>query len=126
MGVCRPQCFLIGKWRLVHVLVWMLAAVCDIEIFGHAAAVMLADEAAYYLRQTGLVGKLQAVGNMVDDYSRAAFGRQGIVGVYSVLVLGKEGRVHDLAYVMIEGTGSHELYVGPNACGGIAGEVAHG
>ena len=80
----------------------------------------------YHLGQAGLVGKLQAVGHMVDHDGGTALGRQGVVGVDTVLVLGEEGGVGEFADVMIKRSGTHKLHIGADTGCGVAGEVANG
>ena len=77
-------------------------------------------EVAYHLRQFVLVGELETVRDMVDDYARALHWVKHIVGVDTVLVFGKEGGIVDFAYVMIQGTCTDELYIGSDTygCGG--------
>lgn len=115
----------VREGSLVDFLAGVLAAVGDIEIFGHAGTMVFAYKAAYYLGQTGLVGKLQAVGHVVDYNGRATLGRQRVVRVDAVLIFCKECRVGQFANIVVESAGTHELHVGTYAHGGIAGEVAH-
>ena len=62
---------------------------------------VFAYKAAYYLGQPGLVGKLQAVGHVVDDNGRATLGGQRVVRVDAVLIFCKEGRVGQFADIVV-------------------------
>ena len=57
---------------------------------------------------------------------RASGGRQGVVGVDPMLVLGEECGIVDLAYVVVECSGSDRGHVGAYAACGRRCEVAHG
>ena len=87
---------------------------------------MLAHKILYHARQTVFVSQLYSVGHMGYDYSCALFGRQRVVGVHAVLVLGKESRIAHLANVVVQRAGTHQLYVGAYVLGGIGGQIAHG
>lgn len=68
-----------------------------------------AYEVAYDLGQVVLVGQFETLGDVADDdLCRTLLGKL-VVGVDTGLVLGKEGGVEHFAYVVIQGTGTHEL-----------------
>ena len=90
----------------------MLAAISIVEIFGFPLAVMLRYEILYHPRQLYLIPAAQSVGDMADDDAGALLRSEGIMWVNPILVLGKESGVVDLAYVVVQGTGSDKLHIG--------------
>ena len=115
----------IGEGRGVHLLVGVAAAGHGVEILGLPGAMVLGDEILDYGGQFGFVGAAQAVGDMAYDDAGALLGGEGVVGVDAILVFGEEGGIVDLADIVVERSGAHQLHIGADAVGGLGGEVAH-
>ncbi len=60
---------------------------------------------------------------MTDHDLGALHGIEGVVGVDTMLVFGEECGIGQLAYVVVEGSGTDELHLGADAVCGSGGEI---
>ena len=118
----RPR---VGEQQFVNVLVGVLVLVFHVEILGLALSVVGGNEVAYDVGQVVLVGQLQSVGDVTDDDLCAVNVRQVLVRIKARLVLGEVDGVLYLSYVVIQGTGTHQLRLGTNLVGYLGSQVAH-
>ena len=116
----------IGEDGRVGLLAGVFVLPGDVEVFRHAATVVGGNEVLDDLGQVVFFGQFQAVGHVADDYLRALFVRQVLVGIDAArLILGEEHRLLHLADIVVEGTGSHQLGVAADSIGCRRRQVGH-
>ena len=108
---------------LVDRRIGVFVTIGDVEVLGQAAAVVGADEVTDDLRQVVFFRQFQSVGHVVDDDLCTLFVVELVVRIDTGLVFGEERRIQHLADVVIHGSGTHQLAVGPDAVGGGRREV---
>ena len=84
-----------------------------------------ADEVANDVGQVVLVGQLDAFRDVADNHLRTLHIGQSVVWVVARLVLSEIDGLHDFADVVIEGTRTDELALGPDLVGYLCCQVAH-
>ena len=99
----------IGEEAGVEFLLGALVLGLDVEIFGHAGAVVGGDEAFDDGWELHAVGEGEAFGNVAYDDLGGLFVGEAVVGVDAVLVFGEEDGVAYLADVVVEGSGTYDL-----------------
>ena len=99
----------------IDLLIGMLTFFHNVEILSTSCAVVGTDELDDLLRQTSLLGHLDAIEHMGDDDLGALHIRDVVMRVVaSVLVLSEIHRVLHLSDVVIQGTGTGQQVVASN------------
>ena len=98
----------ISKRCRINLFVGMSIAIGHIEILGLTCSVMFGNEIANYRRQVFFLGPFQSIGNMRDNDACTLLRAQCVMGVYSILVFGKERWIFNLADIMIQRSGAHQ------------------
>ena len=84
------------------------------------------DKVAYDGRQILPFCHLHTLGNMTYNNARTLLVRHIVVRIYTSLILGKEYWVYHLAYVVIQGAGTHKQRIGSYLVGYFCRKVTHG
>ena len=83
------------------------------------------DKIFDHLGESVLFGQVHALGDVRnDDFGRFLF-RELVVGIDAALVFGEVAGVDELADVVVEGAGAHQLHLGSDFGRDLCREVAH-
>ena len=93
----------------------MFVLIRNIEILHHSRPMVRTDEILDYFRQLMLFRQLNTIGDMTDDNLCTLLVTQTFMWIDARLVFGEESRIHHLANVVIQGTGTHQLTIGTDA-----------
>ena len=81
------------------------------------------DKIFYYLWKVVLVGQSHAVSHVTDDNLCTLLVAQLVMRVHARLIFGKEGRVQHFPNIMIHGSRTYQLAIGPNTVGSRSSQI---